>query len=154
MDPVEEIRRLADACLEDESQFILKVELSSRSGPKKLLIMVDGDKGVTIDDCANISRKLSKLLDEMGLLQGQYHLEVSTPGVDHPLTFTRQFHKQVGRRLRVTTGGKTEEGLLERVTEGGVVMSGFTGSGKTKVSWTKEIPFTELDKAFVLISFN
>lgn len=154
MDPVEEIRRLAETCLEDESQFIVEVRLSSRKGPKKLLLIVDGDRGVSIEDCAAISRRLSRTLDDAGLGLDQYLLEVSTPGVDHPLTFARQYHKHVGRRLRVTSSGKTDEGLLEQVMDNGIRLSGFTGTGKAKELWTREIPFSDIDKALVLVSFK
>ena len=154
MDPVEEIRRLAGTCLGDESQFIVNVKLSSLKGPGKLLLVVDGDRGVTIEDCAAISRRLSKALDDAGLLQDQYLLEVSTPGVDHPLTLQRQFYKNVGRRLKVTAGGQTVEGLLEGVENTGIVLSGSVGSGKRAEIWKREIPFSEIDKAFVMISFK
>lgn len=154
MDPVEEIKRLAGTCIGDESQFVVEVKLSSRKGPKKLLVVVDGDHGVNIDDCAAISRRLSKALDETGLLQDSYLLEVSTPGVDQPLALERQYHKHIGRRLRVTTGGTDYEGLLEALNADGIVLSGSSGKGKTAESWKKEIAFSGIEKAFVLVSFK
>lgn len=154
MDPVEEIRQLAGTCIEDESQFIVDVKLSSRKGPKKLLVIVDGDHGVNIDDCAAISRRLSKALDDAGMLRDQYLLEVSTPGVDQPLTLKRQYHKHVGRQLRVTTGGTNQEGLLEALEHDGIVLSGSSGKGKSAEAWRKEIPFSAIEKAFVLVSFK
>lgn len=154
MDPVEEIRRLAGTCIGNESQFIVDVKLSSRKGPKKLLVIVDGDEGVSIDDCAAISRGLSKALDDAGMLEDQYLLEVSTPGVDQPLTLERQYRKHVGRRLKVTTGGVTHEGLLESLNRDGIVLSGSSGKGKSAEAWRKEIPFSGIEKAFVLVSFK
>ena len=154
MDPVEEIRRLAGTCIEDESQFIVDVKLSSRKGPKKLLVIVDGDRGVSIDDCAAISRRLSKALDEAGMLEDQYMLEVSTPGVDQPLTLVRQYQKHIGRRLKVTASGTSHEGLLEALNSDGIVLSGSLGKGKTAEAWRKEIPFSGIEKAFVLVSFK
>ncbi|HLT71876.1 MAG TPA: hypothetical protein VKZ75_04465 [Cyclobacteriaceae bacterium] len=154
MDPVEEIRRLAGTCIGNESQFIVDVKLSSRKGPKKLLVIVDGDEGVSIDDCAAISRGLSKALDDAGMLEDQYLLEVSTPGVDQPLTLERQYRKHVGRRLKVTTGGVTHEGLLESLNRDGIVLTGSSGKGKSAEAWRKEIPFSGIEKAFVLVSFK
>lgn len=154
MDPVAEIRRIAGTCIEDESQFVVDVRLSSRKGPKKLLVVVDGDQGVNIDDCATISRRLSKALDDTGLLRDQYLLEVSTPGVDQPLTLERQYRKHVGRRLRVTTDGATQEGLLEALGSDGIVLAGSSGKGKSAEAWRKEIPFSAIEKAFVLVSFK
>ncbi|HLT81015.1 MAG TPA: hypothetical protein VKZ86_08285 [Cyclobacteriaceae bacterium] len=155
MVPVEEIRQLAESSLEDETQFIVDVKLSAGRRPApKLLVVVDGDKGVSIDSCAEISRKLSKALDDAGVLDGQYVLEVSSPGLDQPLKGERQFRKNVGRRLRVTTESGTDEGLLERVTPEGILLSGSTGKGKKAEAWSKEIPFSAIRKAIVLISFK
>lgn len=154
MDPVAEISRIAGTCIEDESQFVVDVRLSSRKGPKKLLVVVDGDQGVNIDDCATISRRLSKALDDTGLLQDQYMLEVSTPGVDQPLTLERQYRKHIGRRLRVTADGATQEGLLEALGSDGIVLAGSSGKGKSAEAWRKEIPFSAIEKAFVLVSFK
>lgn len=154
MDPVEEIRRLAGTCIGNERQFIVDVKLSSRKGPRKLLVIVDGDEGVSIDDCAAISRRLSKALDDVGMLEGQYLLEVSTPGVDQPLVLQRQYHKHVGRRLKVTASGESHEGLLESLNSDGIVLSGSTGKGKAAEEWRKEIPFSGIEKAFVLVSFK
>ncbi|MDV3309234.1 MAG: ribosome maturation factor RimP [Cyclobacteriaceae bacterium] len=155
MVPVEEIRRLAESSLEDDSQFLVDVKLTSGKGPSsRLLVIVDGDNGVSIDSCAAISRKLSKALDDAGLLEKQYVLEVSSPGLDQPLKGERQYRKNVGRRLRVTTDGKIEEGLLERVTPEGILLSGSTGKGRKAEAWSREIPFSEIRKAIVLISFK
>lgn len=154
MDPVEEIRRLAGTCIGNERQFIVDVKLSSRKGPKKLLVIVDGDEGVSIDDCAAISRRLSKALDDAGMLEDQYLLEVSTPGVDQPLTLERQYHKHIGRQLKVTSSGVNYEGLLESLNSEGIVLSGSSGKGKTAEAWRKEIPFSGIEKAFVLVSFK
>jgi ribosome maturation factor RimP len=155
MDPVEEIRRLAESSLEDETQFIVDVKLSARRGPSpRLLVVVDGDKGVSIEACAAISRKLSKAMDDAGMLNGAYVLDVSSPGVDQPLNGERQYRKNVGRRLRVTTADRTEEGLLESVTPEGIRISGTTGKGKKAEAWSREIPFSAIRKAIVLISFK
>src|SRR5690606_13432709 len=104
MVPVEEIRQLAESSLEDETQFIADVKLSAGRRPApKLLVVVDGDKGVSSDSGAGISRKLSRARDDAGGMAGQYGRAVSSPGLEQPLRGERQFRKNVGRRLRVTT---------------------------------------------------
>ena len=71
--------------------------------------------GITIDDCANLNRELSKELDEITLsLQDSYLLEVSTPGLDQPLKLKRQYKKNIGRRLKVKLADKAVEGKLVR----------------------------------------
>ncbi len=67
MDIVKEIWTKAESQLTDPGQFVVDVVISARKGPKKVLLILDGDQGVSIDDCANISRVLSKLLDDGGI---------------------------------------------------------------------------------------
>ncbi len=154
MDIVKEIWTKAEAQLIDPGQFVVDVVISARKGPKKVLVILDGDQGVSIDDCANISRALSKLLDEAGYFEDNYTLEVSTPGVDHPLKFARQYGKHTGRRLKVKTAERTIEGKLESVTDEGIVLSEETGTGKKKEIITTAIIFSQIEKAFVLVSFK
>jgi ribosome maturation factor RimP len=154
MDIAAEIKRIAESALVDQSQFIVDVIVSSKQGPRKILVLLDSDKGISIDECADLSRALSKQLDEVTWLEESYTLEVSTPGLDHPLKLTRQYHKNIGRRLRVKTREKQEEGKLTGVTDEKIVLEQETGSGKKKEVKAIEIPFTDIEKAFVLVSFK
>lgn len=151
----EEIRRIAEANLANDRQFLVDVVISARKGPKKVLVVVDGDEGVSIDDCAWISRQIAKMLDESVLLgEDSYLLEVSTPGLDQPLKLRRQYRKNIGRRLKVKLPDRTEEGKLEAVTDEIVTLVQETGSGKKKETKSIQINFSEIEKAFVLVSFK
>lgn len=156
MDIREEIKNIAANKLTDQSQFIVDVVVSARKGPKKVLVLLDGDNGITIDDCANLSRDLSKTLDEQSWMSESYTLEVSTPGLDQPLALERQFKKNVGRLLKAKTLDKgILEGRLTDVIEGDkIVLTQKTGSGKREETKTLEIPFSQIEKAFVLVSFK
>ncbi|MBT1705455.1 ribosome maturation factor RimP [Chryseosolibacter indicus] len=153
MDAAEEIRRFAEGKL-SKGQFIVDVIISSRKGPKKILVIVDGDNGVNIDECADLSRELSKWLDEASLIEENFTLEVSTPGVDYPLKLKRQYIKHIGRSLRVKQGDRTTEGKLTEVSDDKITLVREVGTGKKKETKNIEIPFTEIDKAFVLVSFK
>ena len=113
MDVVEEIRNFAARNLSPD-KFVVEVLISGKKIPKRVLVIIDGDRGITIDDCAELSRALSKEFDERAFFGDEnYLLEVSTPGLDHPLKLKRQYHKNTGRNLRVATkkrshGGETE----------------------------------------------
>jgi len=154
MDIVKEIWKIAETHLTDPGQFVVDVVVSARKGPKKVLVILDGDTGISIDDCADISRAVSKVLDEAGYFEDNYTLEVSTPGVDHPLKFARQYAKHVGRRLKVKVAERTVEGKLESVTAEAIVLGEETGTGKKKETITTAIPFSQIEKAFVLVSFK
>jgi ribosome maturation factor RimP len=154
MEIAEEIEKIAEKKLTRPGQFIVDVVVSSRNGPQKVMVFVDGDNGINIDDCATISRELSKALDELLLLNEHYVLEVSTPGLDQPLKLIRQYKKNIGRKLKVKLQDKTVEGILLEVTEVKIRLGQETGVGKKKEIVPIDIQFSEIDKSFVLVSFK
>jgi ribosome maturation factor RimP len=153
MDQAEEIRKLAESRLAP-GQFLVDVIVSSKNGPGKVLLLVDADQGMTIDDCAEISRQLSKALDESPLLTDAYMLEVSTPGVDQPLKLKRQYVKNIGRKLKVKLADAIREGRLTEVNDERIVLAEETGTGKKKETVNIEVSFAAIEKAFVLVSFK
>jgi ribosome maturation factor RimP len=154
MEMLDEIRRIAESELTDPSQFLVDVVLSARKGPKKLLIIIDGDNGITIDDCGKLSREISKALDDAGLVEENYMLEVSTPGVDHPLKFHRQYKKNIGRKLKLKLADKVIEGKLTDVKTDSITISQESGTGKKLQTTNLDLTFSEIEKAFVLVSFK
>jgi ribosome maturation factor RimP len=153
MDLTEEIRRLAEPLLAP-GHFIVEVIVTAKKGPGKVLVLVDGDEGISIDDCAEISRKLSKALDDAALLNDKYLLEVSTPGVDHSLKLKRQYTKHIGRTLKLKMGERGVDGKLSEIKDDILVLTQEVGTGKKKETVTVEVPFAEIEKAFVVVSFK
>lgn len=154
MDLSAKIKQLAESNLTDSSHFVVDVIVSAKKGPKKVMVLMDGDRGISIDDCVSMSRALSQALDEMAELEESYTLEVSTPGVDHPLRLNRQYPKNIGRNLRVKWADQLVEGKLEQVTDLAISLIVVEGKGKKKEEKTVVIPFSEIEKAFVLVSFK
>lgn len=149
-----EIRKIAQSLLKDDAHFVVDVVASFKGNPGKVLVTVDGDKGIGIDDCADLSRDLSKVLDETNLIPGAFNLEVSTPGLDQPLKSKRQYVKNIGRNVRVRLANKMEEGKLTTVDDTGIQLVQTIGSGKKQEEKTVEIPFDKIDKTIVLVSFK
>jgi ribosome maturation factor RimP len=149
-----EIRKMAESHLKDASHFVVDVIVSLRNNPKKLLVILDGDKGISIDDCAELSRELSQQLDETNLIDGAFTLEVSTPGLDQPLKNRRQYVKNIGRKVKVKTKEKTVEGKLHAVHETTLELLQQEGSGKKKEEKSVEVSFNDIEKTFVLVSFK
>ena len=149
----EEIKNLVEAKL-TPGQYIVDINVSSKKGPKRVLVLVDADQGFNIDDCAEISRYLSKELDDRGLIDDAYLLEVSTPGVDFPLKLKRQYDKNIGRSLKVKLNDKTIQGKLSAVTDDRITLLEETGTGKKKEIKTHEVLLSEIEKAIVLVSFK
>lgn len=152
MDAAEEIRKIAEGKLKDSSQFVVDVIVSSKRKPQKVTVVVDGDAGISIDDCADISREVAKALDDSLALTDSYVLEVTTPGLDQPLKLHRQYRKNIGRRMRIKVSDKVVEGKLVGVSDSGVTIE--QGDGKKIEKSVVELKFSEIDKSIVLVSFK
>ncbi len=155
MEIADEIRNIVAGKLTDSNQFLVDVIVKGHKGPQKVLVVIDSDKGVTIDECADLSRELSKAFDDTQLFTNSYMLEVSTPGLDQPLRLNRQYHKNVGRGVRVVKKDQQIiEGKLIEVTDTLIKVEQEIPVGKIKEKVMLGIPFSEIDKTFVLISFK
>jgi ribosome maturation factor RimP len=153
MELIGEIKRISQEKL-SPAQFIVDVIVSAGKNPRKISVFADGDQGFSIDDCAELSRFLAKYLDDHNLIDDSYLLEVSTPGIDHPLQLKRQYVKNVGRGLKVKTKTGTLEGKLIEVADDKIVLGKETGSGKKKEIVRQEIALADIEKALVQISFK
>ena len=123
----------------------------------KVIVTLDGDNGVNLQDCIDISRAIDNNLDRD---EQDYALEVASAGVSTPLKMVRQYRKNIGRTLKVKTASETIEALLEKVSEECIVLSWTArepkkiGKGKETVGHKREIPYTEIKEAIVTIIFN
>ena len=152
MDFNEKIKELAEKSLVNPAHFLVDVVVSKHK-PWKFTVIVDGDQGITIDDCAALSRALNESLESQ--TPDPYTLEVSTPGLDHPLKLIRQYRKNVGRGLKVVKKDKgIANGELKEVTEEKITIAEAIGQGKKTELKNIEIPFVEIEKAFVTVSFK
>jgi ribosome maturation factor RimP len=140
--------------------FIVSVEMLPVSGV--LTILVDGDNGIGIQDCAAISRFVGFQLEEESAIEQAYNLQVSSPGIDTPLTFKRQYEKNVNRFLKIKTADEAiREGKLLEVAEDGILIledvkpPKLPGEKSKKViSVESFISFGEIKEAKVVISFK
>jgi ribosome maturation factor RimP len=152
MDVAAKIKELAESVLQESGHFIVDVLYFERQRPAKVMVIVDGDNGVTIDACATLSRKLGVLLDEQNIPNNAYVLEVTTPGVDQPLKMKRQYFKNAGRQFKVHLKDKTiVQGKLEEVTDEKLNIRQVIDKKETKLV---EIPFDQIEKALVMVSFK
>jgi len=77
------------------------VEYFPRGKDSILRIFIDSDQGITVDDCARVSHQVSGILDVEDPIQGEYSLEVSSPGVDRPLFYLPQYNVYLGRSIHI-----------------------------------------------------
>lgn len=152
------ITEIVESLLTDDAIFIVDVSISNSSGKMKIAVALDGDEGIGVDECGNISRELGNTIEEHEMIDTPYHLEVSSPGLDQPLKFTRQYVKNIGRDVRVLLQDTKEiKGTLEEVKDNGIVVrEQVKGKNKKQTSYSKEttvISFNDINKTNILIQF-
>ncbi len=147
---LKEIERLVAEHLQGTTQYL--VEAIIKPG-NKILVYIDGDKGVTIDDCVSLSRFIESSFDRE---EEDFELNVSSPGIDQPLKFRRQYVKNVGRSLNMKlTEGRTLTGKLEEVNEDNIkILPDPVKKNKKVVVESIFIRFDEILETKVIISFK
>lgn len=156
MDIKQYITSLAQEYLQDKPDlFLVDVVVTGANRRQKVMVLLDGDQGVTIDQCSKLSRKISAALEEKDLFEGAWSLEVSSPGVDFPLKYQRQYPKHVGRRLKVSqTDGKEIIGPLLEVTAEGIRVNAETKVKKQTQHDEVFISHDSIKSVSVLVSFS
>ena len=104
---------LAEKTAEEQGVYIVDVSYKKEGGDYILRYYIDKDGGVGIDDCENFSRALDPILDAEDPVDGNYTLEVSSPGADRKLTKEREFLYYTGRRVDVKLFKPLENGDKE-----------------------------------------
>jgi ribosome maturation factor RimP len=118
-------------------------------------IYLDADTGLGIEKCIKINRALYKQLEEMGIYpEGDFSLEVSSPGIEEPLKLLRQYVKNIGRAAEVTLqDDTTKEGTLLAATEDEIEIEFTEGKGKKALTTRLSIPFADIKQTVVQIKF-
>jgi ribosome maturation factor RimP len=144
-----QVREIAGSVLEGSDKFL--VDLTLQPG-KRITVYIDGDAGVTVDDCRDISRKIEGRLDRES---EDFELTVSSPGIDHPLKNERQYRKNIGRSLNVvTTGGETIEGVLVNAGNGEIELEHPVQKSRKEIKKQNTVISVSMIKtAKVLIKF-
>jgi ribosome maturation factor RimP len=145
---------LEEGLLENPSLFLVDLSISESY---KITVTLDGDNGVTLQDCIDVSRIIENNLDRE---EQDFSLEVASAGVSTPLKLVRQYKKNIGRTLKVKTATETIEAKLEAASEESITLSWTArepkkiGKGKETVEHQREIPYSEIKEAIVIIIFN
>jgi ribosome maturation factor RimP len=111
---LDEIQEIAERIVESEGMELVDIEFKPGRARSLLRIYIDKEGGVTLNDCENVSRQLSAVLDVKDLLKSAYVLEVSSPGLDRPLRTDRDYRRAIGRLLKLHL--MDEQGKMENVT--------------------------------------
>ena len=144
---------LVEQLLEKPSVFLIDLNISDSY---KITVTLDGDNGVVLQDCIDISRAIENNLDRE---EQDFSLEVASAGVSSPLKNLRQYKKNVGRSLRVKTATQTIEAELVEANEENIVLTWQArepkkvGKGKETVQKREEILYADIKEAIVTITF-
>jgi ribosome maturation factor RimP len=155
MQAEQRVRELAEEKLTGRGDLFI-VDVKMHPGGR-LEILLDGDNGVAIQDCADVSRHVGFYLEEENVIDHAYNLEVSSAGVGSPLKLFRQYRKNEGRTLQVNLlDGSKHEGQLRKAEENGILLEEKVKArtGRKQIAEERFISFDQIKEAKVIISFK
>jgi ribosome maturation factor RimP len=153
---IERVREIAAQVGASDGVEVVEVDMRGSSNARMLRVFIDKPGGVTHEDCANVSRELSTILDVEDVVPGgSYVLEVSSPGLDRKLSRPADFERFTGSRIKLTTrtpvnGSKHFEGRLRSFQDGRLTMELGAPGKKPKpgsVPEKIEIELSNIEKA-------
>jgi ribosome maturation factor RimP len=154
--PLSLIRKMIKADIENTiEQYLLDqpvflVEVQVKKG-NVINVFIDGDKGVSIDDCVRITRLIESKFDRD---IEDYELRVSSPGIERPFGMKRQYNKYLEREITVITKDNVKkEGILKSISSEGIEMAVKMGK-KEKETSMKKILFSDIKEGKPVISFK
>jgi len=132
--------------------FLVEIRIKPTNNIK---VFIDADEGVNLSNLIEYNRKLYRQIEESGLYpDGNFSLEVSSPGLDEPLKMNRQYKKNIGRYVEVILQDATKkEGKLIETTEDGIVIEWEEGKGKKKQIKQESILFDQIKTTKIQIKF-
>ncbi len=144
---------LEEGLKEKPSVFLIDLTITDAF---KIIVTLDGDNGVALQDCMDISRAIEHNLDRE---EQDFSLEVASVGVGSPLKLIRQYKKNIGRLLVVKMANESIEAELTEANDEFITLEWETrepkkiGKGKETVHKKQEIPYTDIKEAIVTIKF-
>ncbi len=150
---VQRIEELVNGLLAgDPSYFLVEVRVKPTNNYK---IFIDSDEGIPLSVLIKYNRSLYRQIEEAGWYpEGDFSLEVSSPGLDEPLKLHRQYKKNIGRFVDVLLNDSIKcEGKLTDVTEDGIVIETEEGKGKKKETKQQTVLFSDIKNTKVQIKF-
>lgn len=145
---------LLDKALEEHpSLFLIDFTVG---GDNTIRVVLDGDNGVSLKDCMDISRAIEHNLDRE---EEDFSLEVTSAGATSPMKYPRQYKKNIGRKLKVRTGDQELEGTLVQTSENNITLEWKArepkpeGKGKVTVQKRQDIAYSDIREAKVILKF-
>jgi ribosome maturation factor RimP len=150
---IQAIEAMVNHLLEaDPAYFLVGIQVKPTHNVK---VYLDADTGVVIDRCVQYNRLLYKEIEASGIFpEGDFSLEVSSPGLDEPLKMVRQYRKNIGRKVDLAlVEGSPVQGTLQAVSEAAITVAVEKGKGRKKETEVREIPFDRIKATKIMIVF-
>ena len=156
MNVKERTAEIAKPLLSDMNLELVDIEYVKEGKDWFLRIFIDKPGGVDIEECGQLSERLSEKLDEVDPIKAAYYLEVSSPGAERPLKTKEDLRHQIDQQIHVSlyqhiNKEKSYEGKLISFDESDIVVIEFNDRGRKK---QVEIPYEKIAKARLAVSFN
>ena len=149
-DIIYSVKELLEPILAEKGLELYDLEFKGRGGKGVLRVYIDSSEGVTIDDCANVSRELSVMLDVHDLIPDSYTLEVSSPGLTRALRKPMDFIRFIGKKVKI----KTETEIENRNMFIGKLLDYKDDSATVETeSGTYVIPLARIERANLELDF-
>ncbi|HUM97141.1 MAG TPA: ribosome maturation factor [Chitinophagaceae bacterium] len=145
-------KKIEDLIAGEPDLFLVEIKIKPTNNLK---IFIDGDQGIAIERLIKYNRSLYKQIEEGGMFpNGDFSLEVSSPGLDEPLKSYRQYKKNIGRNVEViSTEGLKREGKLLSINENEIVVEEIKGKGKKAETVHHTILFNQIKTTKIQIKF-
>jgi ribosome maturation factor RimP len=150
---IQTIEKLVTQLLDDaEDVFLVSIKIKPTNNIK---VFLDADSGLSIDKCIKINRAMYKNIEEKAWYpDGNFSLEVSSPGIDEPLLLLRQYKKNIGRLVEVILNDtKIKQGTLVGADDTSITIEETVGKGKKAITQTIVLPLEEIKQTKVQIVF-
>jgi ribosome maturation factor RimP len=150
MDVTEQVEALARPLVTSLGMELVELEYKREGRLMVLRLYIDKAGGVSLDDCADVSRELAAVLDVEDIIPGRYTLEVSSPGLNRPLKTRNHFESYAGRLVKIKTFETLPDdaGNLRKTFLGELLgMEGDLIRVKLREGQTASIPFAAVAKA-------
>jgi ribosome maturation factor RimP len=145
-------QKVAELLSNEPDSFLVEVKINAGNNVK---VFVDADQGMSLERLVKYNRQLYRQIEESGLFpNGDFSLEVSSPGLDEPLRLQRQYQKNLGRYVEVVMkDGIKKEGRLLSTGESSIVVEEEIGKGKKKELVQHSIPMENIKSTRVQVKF-
>jgi ribosome maturation factor RimP len=144
------IKDIANGVVEKNGFFLIEIIFRGNKNNRIMELYIDGEKNISAEDCAKVSRELSHAIESQNLIESNYRLDVSSPGTDRALVFLKQYPKHINRKFDVSFVSNNETNKLT-----GKLID-VSGENLTFLSNNRQIiiNFNSIKKAKVIAGFS